>query len=61
MADIEIDLTADEGEFSVTNAHVFDIRLNFPGLQIDLSPEQAEQVFNGLRPFYEDPTPKEPK
>lgn len=60
MSMVVIDVTDDEsGDVHVDNPRGFVIRACFDGVEIEMSHEQAENLFNGLRPWFvaEDETP----
>lgn len=55
MAEVSIDITGEDGdEFVVENPHGFDKLVKGYGLNIEMSDEQAFQLFRALRGYYED-------
>lgn len=54
MAEITIDVTDQEGSFSVENTAGFDLMIVGFGLRIELTDEQAEQLLFALTPYFRD-------
>lgn len=53
MADVEIDVSGEEGTFEVLNVHLSFIRVEGCGLSLELSWEQAEQIYRQMREFFD--------
>lgn len=53
MADVQIDVTADDGEIEVTNPLGFDLRLTVAGVSLDITHDQAAAIYRGLQPFFD--------
>lgn len=56
MADLQIDVCGDDGEFEVSNPQGFDLRITGCGLSLEVTHEQARSMFDGLRPYFDDTT-----
>lgn len=54
MADIQIDATGDDDEVTVENAELSCVKVGVAGVELELRWEQAENLFRGLRPFFEE-------
>jgi hypothetical protein len=56
-AEVSIDVSAEDGDFMIENAEMTFIRIAGCGLSLEVSWEQAERIYSGLRDFFEEPTP----
>lgn len=55
MASVQIDVSEDgDAEVTVENPHGFTLAADFGGTVIEMRMEQAESLFNALRPWFEE-------
>lgn len=54
MTEINIDISGDDGEFEVRNPHGFDLQIYGYGLYLDLTFEQANELYVKLKKYLDD-------
>ncbi|WP_285301953.1 hypothetical protein [Stenotrophomonas maltophilia group sp. Smal13] len=54
MADVHIDISGEDGELSVVNPIAFDMQIAGCGLCIDMTHEQAAELYAQLGQFFGD-------
>ncbi|HFL2038680.1 TPA: hypothetical protein ACG4N3_000536 [Stenotrophomonas maltophilia] len=52
MAEVAIDITGEEGQFTIENTVAFDLQLVGCGLCIDMTHEQGQSIYLALAVFF---------